>query len=373
MTTTSDQDNALKEFHCIGIVCAGNMGTQMAIAFSEIGLKVSVWDVNEQNVNELQDWSRNNKTQGGITGFHDINEVVESLEKQERKLFLFSISHGNPAESVLGMIKSKLKDGDIVLDGGNEDFRRTQKRQEECEKIGVHRIGMGVSGGYQAARCGPSLSPGGDSKALETVMPLLELYARKHPKSNPCVARIGPGGSVHYLKMVHNGIEGGMLSTLAEAWSFLHYGLELDYDTIAAIFSQWNENGGLRGTYLLNIAADMLRAKKSSCGADGENDSNEHYVLNEVLDKVVQDDDDTEGTPVWNIIESASRHISIPTLAMAHYLRIASGNGAERLLAAKKLQFQGRSHSRGSKTKALSSNTCAVLFIDVFWPLSVRA
>jgi 6-phosphogluconate dehydrogenase len=73
-----------------------------------------------------------------------------------------------------------------------------------------------------------------------------------------------------------------MLSTLAEAWSFLQYGLELDCDTIAAIFDQWNDNGELQGTYMLDIAADMLHAKKSSCGTDRENDSNEHYMLDEV-------------------------------------------------------------------------------------------
>ncbi|KAJ5312405.1 hypothetical protein PENANT_c027G03083 [Penicillium antarcticum] len=354
MTTASARDNALKQFRRIGIVGAGNMGTQMALAFSEMGFKVSVWDVNEQNVNELQNWSQNSKTEGEITGFRDINEFVKSLEEQKPKLFLFSISHGDPAESVLGMIKSNLNDGDIILDGGNEDYRRTQKRQEECEKIGVHWIGMGVSGGYQAARRGPSLSPGGDAKALETVMPCLELYAAKDPKGNPCVARIGPGGSGHYVKMVHNGIEGGMLSTLAEAWSFLHYGLELDYDTIADIFSQWNGDGNLRGTYLLDIAVDMLRAKTPSGGQDGENDKNdkkEHYVLDEVLDKVVQDDDDTEGTPYWNIMESALRHISTPTLATAHYLRIASGNRAERLLAAKKLKLPGPKPIQGIKDK----------------------
>lgn len=84
------------------------------------------------------------------------------------------------------------------------------------------------------------------------------------------------------MKILHNGIEGGMLSTLAEAWSFLQYGLELDCDTIAAIFDQWNDNGELQGTYMLDIAADMLHAKKSSCGTDRENDSNEHYMLDEV-------------------------------------------------------------------------------------------
>ncbi|KGO67568.1 Fibritin/6-phosphogluconate dehydrogenase, C-terminal extension [Penicillium italicum] len=362
MATTSDRNNVINQFHCIGIVGAGNMGTQMAIAFSEMGLKVSVWDVKEQNVDELLEWSRNNKTKGEIIGFHDINEFVKSLNKQERKLFLFSISHGNPAESVLGMIKGNLKDGDIVLDGGNEDYRRTQKRQEECQEIGVHWIGMGVSGGYQAARRGPSLSPGGDAKALETVMPLLELYAAKDPSGNPCVTQIGPGGSGHYVKMVHNGIEGGMLSTLAEAWSFLHSGLELDYEAIADIFEKWNNEGELRGTYLLDIAVDMLRTKRSSSGTGGGKGSDEHYVLDEVLDKVVQDDDDTEGTPYWNIMESACRHISAPTLATGHYLRIASGNRAERLLAAKRLQLPVPKPLQGIRDKSniIEHLRCAV-------------
>lgn len=104
------------------------MGTQMTIAFSGMGLKVSVWDVNQRNIDGLQDWAQNNKTKGEITGFYEIKDFVRSLESQKPKLFLFSISHGDAAESVLEMIKCSLKDGDIILDGGNEDFRRTQKR-----------------------------------------------------------------------------------------------------------------------------------------------------------------------------------------------------------------------------------------------------
>lgn len=90
---------------------------------------------------------------------------------------------------------------------------------------------MGVSGGYQSARHGPSMSPGGNNAALDAVMPLLERYAAKDPKSGaPCVSNIGPGGSGHFVKMVHNGIEVGMLSALCEAWGFLTRGLGLDYD-----------------------------------------------------------------------------------------------------------------------------------------------
>ncbi|KAJ5894139.1 hypothetical protein N7495_005830 [Penicillium taxi] len=339
MATNSGSHNDPKQFQRIGIVGAGNMGTQMALAFSELGLEVSIWDVVEKNIKQLQEMSQKNKPKSEIKGFHDIDKFVQSLKNEHPKLFLFSISHGNPAESVLGMIKKNLNSGDIVLDGGNEDYRRTQERQNECEKIGVHWIGMGVSGGYQAARRGPSLSPGGNAEAIKTVIPLLELYAAKDPNGNPCVARIGPGGSGHYVKMVHNGIEGGMLSALAETWSFLRYGLELEYDAIADIFSQWNDHGELRGTYLLDIAIDMLRARRSSGKPGQENERKGSYILDEVLDKVVQDDDDSEGTPYWNIMESALRHVSTPTLAAAHYLRVASGNRAERLVAAKKLQL----------------------------------
>ncbi|KAJ5259546.1 hypothetical protein N7478_012527 [Penicillium angulare] len=332
--STLCKDRIVEQWPQIGIVGAGSMGTQMAIAFSELGLHVSIWDVNKNNVDSIVEWSRNHKVTGRIAGYHDINNFVQSLEgKGKNKLFLFSITHGDPAESILSMIKENLSKGDIILDGGNEHYRRTQRRQYECAKLGVHWIGMGVSGGYQAARRGPSLSPGGDKKALEMVMPLLELYAAKDLHGKPCVARIGPNASGHYVKMVHNGIEGGMLSALAEAWAFLHDGLGYDYEAIADTFDRWNTHGELRGNYLLEIAVDMLRTKRSVGGID-------QYVLDEVLDKVVQDDDDTEGTPHWAIEESASRHIATPTLAAAHYLRVASGNRAERLVTAEMLQLK---------------------------------
>lgn len=306
------------------------MGSMMAFAFAEIGLHVSVWDVNHKNVDEVMEGAKSVDYKGKISGFYEISDFAKSLDgKGDRKLFIFSVTHGAPADNVLGSIKGALNAGDIILDGGNENYRRTERRQRECAELGVNWIGMGVSGGYQAARRGPSLSPGGDAKALELVMPLLERYAAKDSKTGkPCVTRIGPAGSGHFVKMMHNGIEGGMLSTLAEAWSILHYGLGLDYDEIADIFDRWNQQGELRNNFLLEIAVDMLHTKKKG-----------GYVLDEVLDKVVQDDDNTEGTPYWSIMESASRHVSAPSLATAHFLRVASGNRAERVQAAKKLQL----------------------------------
>ncbi|KAK4921032.1 hypothetical protein LTR66_016697 [Elasticomyces elasticus] len=337
----SNTPDAVKRFKRIGVVGAGNMGSMMAFAFSEIGLDVSIWDVKSENVDSFAKQLRQAKgLKGKIEPMRDVDEFTRSLDGQgERKLFIFSITHGYPADSVLSQIKQDLKKGDIILDGGNEHYRNTEHRQKECEEIGVSWIGIGVSGGYQSARHGPSMSPGGDTDALEGVIPLLELYAAKDPKTGmPCVMDMGPRGAGHYVKMIRNGIEVGMMSAVCEAWSFLSSGLGLNYDEIGDIFAKWNGSGEMRTTYLLNLAADICRTTKSPRGdRKGEGASTvDRYVLDDILDKVVQDDDSSEGTPTWSIMESASRHVSAPTLASGLYFRIASGNRAERLKAAHK-------------------------------------
>lgn len=322
----------IKQFKRIGIVGAGNMGSMMAFAFSELGLDVSVWDVKTENVDSLLEQAREGgKFEGKIDGYYKADKFTQSLGQEGTpKLFMFSITHGNPADSVLKKIKSELKKGDIILDGGNEHYRNTERRQKECAEMGVHWIGMGVSGGYQSARRGPSMSPGGDSKTLDQVLPLLKMYAARDPKTgDPCVTKIGPGGSGHYVKMVHNGIEVGMLSAVCEAWSLLRTGLGLTNDEVGDIFAKWNDSGELKTNYLVRIGSEICKTRKSN-PEDG-------YVLDDVLDKVVQDDDSSEGTPTWAVMESDARHVSCPTLAAGLYFRTASGNRAERVHVAKKL------------------------------------
>lgn len=285
-------EDPVQKFKKIGIVGAGSMGTQMAIAFGTMGLDVSLWDVNDQNVDGSLDMINGTDAKSKVKGFHDIHEFVKSLDTAPRKLFMFSITHGWPADSVLDKIKDNLKEGDIIIDGGNEFYRNTERRQRELEKKGVHWIGTGVSGGYQAAKRGPSMTPGGDPKALHEVLPLLEKYAAKDANGNPCVANIGPRGAGHYVKMVHNGTENGMLSSLCEAWSLLRKSLGLSNDEIGKIFERWNSEGELRGTYLVQIGSEVCQRKKIPEGdRHGEGKGKGGYVLDDVLDKVVQDDD----------------------------------------------------------------------------------
>ena len=192
----------IKKFASIGIVGAGNMGTSMSFGFAEQGLDVSLWDVRTEHVDQAIEMSKHEtKLKGKIYGFHDVHEFTKSLEVADRKLFIFSITHGQAADSVLSQIKDSLKKGDIILDGGNEHYRNTERRQKELQPLGVEWIGMGVSGGYQSARRGPSMSPGGSKGAVDEVLPLLEKFAAKDAKGNPCVANIGPRGAGHYVKV----------------------------------------------------------------------------------------------------------------------------------------------------------------------------
>ncbi|KAI0849986.1 6-phosphogluconate dehydrogenase, decarboxylating [Daldinia vernicosa] len=326
----------------IGIVGAGNMGTMMSFGFSEHGLDVSVWDVSEKNVDQAREMAEQTKTlKGKIDHFKDIHEFAKSLYSQPRKIIIFSITHGWPADSVLDKIRDYLKAGDIILDGGNENYLNTERRQRELESKGVKWIGMGVSGGYQSARRGPSMSPGGDREAVEFVLPLLEKFSAKSPvDGKPCVQYMGPRGAGHYVKMVHNGIENGMLSTVCEAWNFLHRSLGLPYDEIGKIFEKWNSEGELRNTYLIQIGSEICRKKKTPKGDQhGEGKGQSGYVLDDVLDKVVQDDDNSEGTLFWTVMDAASRHVAAPTIATGHFFRVASGNRAQRLKVVQNLDI----------------------------------
>jgi 6-phosphogluconate dehydrogenase len=333
--------DVLERFRRIGIVGAGSMGSMMALAFSELGLDVSIWDVKGDNVDRLLDNAKNVKSlKGSLDGFHKLEEFIRSLDKSPRRLFLFSITHGPPADSVLNQLRDQLKSGDIILDGGNENYRNTERRQNELKSKGVAWIGMGVSGGYQSARHGPSLSPGGEEGIVNDVLPLLKAYSAKESKTGrPCVAYIGPRGSGHYVKMVHNGIENGMLSTLCEAWGLLHQCLGLEYDEIGKIFENWNAAGELKNTYLVQIGSQICEQKKEpESGQKGKGNRRQCHTLDEVLDKVVQDDDDTEGTLYWSVMEAAERHIAAPTIATGHFLRVASGNRAQRMKVATNLR-----------------------------------
>ncbi|RPB01726.1 6-phosphogluconate dehydrogenase C-terminal domain-like protein [Choiromyces venosus 120613-1] len=313
----------MTSFRKIGVVGAGSMGSNMAMLFAEHDLEVSIFDVKAENIDSCLKMCDSQKSlKDRIKGFNGYGPFIESLGKDSDKLFLLSISHGKPVDVVLESLKPHLNKGDVIIDGGNEYYRDSERRMQGLGEHGIGYIGMGVSGGYQSARRGPSMSPGGDAKVVERVMPILERFAAKDAMGNPCVKYIGPGGPGHYAKMVHNGIEQSMMGVLNEAWEMLFKCLNGDLDEISRIFMKWNNEGELRGNFLVKIGSDICLCKK---------DKGPSHVLNDIQDKVVQDADNTEGTGVLTVMESAARHVSAPTIASSHYYRVASANRAERL------------------------------------------
>ena len=164
--------------------------------------------------------------------------------------------------------------GDIILDCANEHWENTERRQGKCVTKGIRYIGCGVSGGYQAARRGPSMCPGSDDESLDMVLPLLRKVAAKDGKGRPCVGKAGLGGAGHYVKMIHNGIEHGMMSAISEAWGLMAWGLGMDNEEVGAVFEKWNKEGGLVSQIFWNQNKMILGVLHLTGYANGKFSSN---------------------------------------------------------------------------------------------------
>lgn len=137
-----------------------------------------------------------------VSGYKDYKSFLDSLGEDKNQLFILSITHRSLVDEVLESINPFIKKGDIIINGGNEWYLNSETRQKELREKGVGYVGMGVSGGYQSARRGPSMSPGGDDHILDRVVPILKTFAARY-QGNPCVTKIGPGGSGHYVKCMY--------------------------------------------------------------------------------------------------------------------------------------------------------------------------
>ncbi|BGP35175.1 hypothetical protein JCM10296v2_007005 [Rhodotorula toruloides] len=329
----------------LALIGAGSMGGGMACLFAspKARCKVSVYDVEKDNVDNVRKMVEGAEEVPAdqvryFVGEEQLKACVDSLlegDAKRRRILILSLPHGKVADSVLEKLAPLLKEGDIILDGDNEWWRETERRQKWLkEKHGVDLIGMGVSGGYQSARHGPSMSPGGARQAYDYVEPILKAVAAQDPDSGePCTAYVGEGGSGHHVKMVHNGIEQGILSAVTETFDTLHRTLGYSSQEISALFARWNSKGRpLEANFLVEIGSEIAKRKEAAGTAKSA-----PSAVDDIEDKVTQDVDNSEGTGVWTNKEWAERHVSAPTIALAHCLRLASSNKGERLKVAKKL------------------------------------
>ncbi|KAL8683761.1 MAG: hypothetical protein Q9186_000247 [Xanthomendoza sp. 1 TL-2023] len=281
------------EIRKIAMIGCGSMGGGMALLFAEHGITVSLNDPSEETMDQLLATAKKDGLQDRLQKHSSYDDLCKSLGSP--KVLVFSLPHGTIGDSVIDRLHPFLERGDVIIDASNEHWENTQRRQGKLVRHGEER-------------------------ALDVVMPLLKKVAAKDSQGNPCVGRAGSGGSGHYVKMLHNGIEHGMMSALAEAWQIMNLGLKMDYDEIGEVFERWNEKGELRGTFLVSIGADICRQKNSQG----------RHVLSIVQDKVVQDVDGTEGTGIWSQLEAVRLHVPAPSLTTAHFIRLASAFRADR-------------------------------------------
>ena len=203
-----------------------------------------------------------------------------------------------------------------------------------ADEFNVSWLGVGVSGGYQAARRGPSMSAGGDKEAFDKVSHLLEKWAAKHDGTS-CLGYMGPGGAGNYVKMCHNGIEHAQMGIMAELYGLLRHQAGLTNDEIADIMEAWYKDGMLSDNYLIQLGFIGLRRK------DGDESMGrvEDGVIEAMDDKVVQDVDGTEGTGTWSNSETAIRHVAAPAFNASHNLRTTSARKGERIKTAEALKL----------------------------------
>lgn len=277
-----------------------------------------------------------------------IEEFVNSLEKP-RKIILM-VQAGAGTDAVIQEILPFLDEGDILIDGGNTFFKDTIRRSEELEKLGINFIGTGVSGGEEGALKGPSIMPGGQKEAYDLVAPILEEIAAKAPEDGEaCVTYIGPNGSGHYVKMVHNGIEYGDMQLIAESYHIMRELLELSNDEIAAVFKEWDE--GELDSFLIEITADALTKIDPQTGK---------HLVDVILDRA-----GNKGTGKWTSQGALDLGTPLPTITEAVFARYISALKDERVAASKILAKPDKKNKELNKEEVLEELRQALYFSKV--------
>ena len=300
------------EFGVIGLAV---MGRNLALNINDHGFSVAAWNL-EQPMTDKFIAENQGRT---LTPTKSLAELVGSLERPRRLLMM--IMAGKPVDSVLEQLKPLLEKGDIVIDGGNTHFQETRRREADLSKLGINFVGMGVSGGEEGARRGPSLMPGGTVEAWERLKPVLESISAK-TDSGPCVTHVGPDGAGHFVKMVHNGIEYGDMQLIAEAYDLMSRGLGMSAPEIGEVFAKWNE--GALASFLVELTAKVLVVMDQETG--------------QPLVDLVQDKAGQKGTGKWTAELSLDLGIPIPTITAAIDGRVLSSMKDQRVAAQKRIR-----------------------------------
>lgn len=300
----------------IGLIGLAVMGENLALNFESKGFSVSVFNRLHPDKENVVDRFVNGRGKGKqFRTTYSISELVASLSRP-RKVMLM-IRAGQPVDEVIEELLLHLEPGDVIIDGGNSDFRDTERRVKWVEERGLLYVGTGISGGEIGALTGPSIMPGGSPAAWPLVKELLQRIAAKLDDGTPCCQWIGRGGAGHYVKMVHNGIEYGDMQLITESYGMLRKYWQLENIEIAEVFEEWNR--GELNSYLIGITAEICRMRDTDGG----------YLLDHILDVAGQ-----KGTGKLTAVAALEESDPLTLITEAVHARFLSAIPEERKKAA---------------------------------------
>ncbi|ALB42572.1 MULTISPECIES: NADP-dependent phosphogluconate dehydrogenase [Nostocales] len=301
----------LQSFGVIGLAV---MGENIALNVERNGFPIAVYNRSREKTDAFMA----HRAQGrNVRAAFSLEQFVASLERPRKILVM--VQAGKPVDAVIQQLKPLLQEGDIIIDGGNSWFEDTDRRTQELEPIGLRYIGMGVSGGEEGALNGPSLMPGGTRSSYEYLSPIFNKIAAQ-VDDGPCVTYIGPGGSGHYVKMVHNGIEYGDMQLIAEAYDLLKNVAGLSAAQLHEVFAQWNTTDELN-SFLIEITANIFPYVDPDTKIP---------LVDLIVDAAGQ-----KGTGRWTVQTALELGVAIPTITAAVNARILSSIRDERIAASK--------------------------------------
>jgi 6-phosphogluconate dehydrogenase len=303
----------------IGLYGLAVMGQNLALNIADKGHTISVCNRSPSKVDDCVARAKTEGLSEKLTGYKDLAEFVASLSKPRNVILL--VKAGKPVEAVIDALLGVLEEGDMIIDGGNEWYENTERRLKKVGEKGILYLGMGVSGGEDGARYGPSLMPGGSLEGYKRVEKILLDVAAKATDGTVCCSYVGDGGAGNYVKMVHNGIEYGDMQLIAEAYDLLRNIAGLTNDEIADVFTEYNS--GELESFLIEITSHIFRMK------DDRGPDKTASLLDKVLDKTGQ-----KGTGRWTVREAAEHSVASPTISSALDARNLSALLDERRAAA---------------------------------------
>ncbi|KAL0290704.1 UNVERIFIED_CONTAM: 6-phosphogluconate dehydrogenase, decarboxylating 3, chloroplastic [Sesamum angustifolium] len=306
----------------IGLAGLAVMGQNLALNIAEKGFPISVYNRTISKVDETLDRAHR-EGQLPLFGHYTPKDFVLSIKKPRSIIIL--VKAGAPVDQTIAALSAYMEPGDTIIDGGNEWYENTERRMVDASASGLLYLGMGVSGGEDGARNGPSLMPGGSHRAYLNIHNILEKVAAQ-VDDGPCVTYIGEGGSGNFVKMVHNGIEYGDMQLISEAYDVLKNVGGLGNEELAEIFGEWNR--GELESFLIEITSDIFKVEDEETG-------NGHLV-DKILDKTGM-----KGTGKWTVQQAAELSIAAPTIAASLDSRYMSGLKEEREAAAEIFKEEG--------------------------------